>query len=348
MSGNVLARLDELEVQARSELSAVATPEQLQDLRVRFLGRKGLLTSILRQMGDVPREEKPQVGQRANQIKSFIETALDQQSSSLTAVDLQSELREQLDASLPGRALARVGSEHPIIKMSQRIEQIFSDLGFSIFEGPEVEDDFHNFEALNIPPDHPARDMQDTFYVGSGAQNLLLRTHTSPVQIHVMKEHKPPIRMIAPGAVYRRDADVTHSPMFHQVEGLVVDTNITFRHLKGMLMEFLRTLFDGDVCVRFRPSFFPFTEPSAELDLGYTRDGGFRLARKESEVTDWLEVLGCGMVDPAVFEAVGYDPRAVSGFAFGLGVERFAMLEYGIDDIRLFYESDLRFLRQFK
>lgn len=346
MTGGVLAQLSQLEAQARSELAALDSAEALQDLRVRFLGRKGLLTAILRQMGAVPAEEKPLVGRRANEVKTFLESAIATQDSVLQGRALAADLTEQIDITLPGRQLLPRGAPHPIRIMARRVEQIFTDLGFAVHEGPEVESDYHNFEALNMPPDHPARDMQDTFYVQS-IRPLLLRTHTSPVQIHVMERQQPPIRIIAPGAVFRRDADITHSPMFHQVEGLCVDRGVTFAHLKGVLLQFLQTLFGRTVCVRFRPSFFPFTEPSAEIDLGYVRAGGLRLATAPGEVTDWMEVLGCGMVDPAVFTAVGYDPRRVTGFAFGMGVERLAMLQWGIDDIRLLTQGDLRFLEQF-
>ncbi len=349
MLATLLAQLDQLETQARAELAGLRSSDALQALRVRYLGRKGLITGILSQLGHVAREDKPQLGNRANQCKQFIESECDRLGAELASQQIDIALTEQIDVTLPGRLLTPRGCAHPVMQMQQRIEGIFADLGFSIFDGPEVESDYYNFEALNIPADHPARDMQDTFYVqgSAGASPLLLRTHTSPVQIRVMKNQPPPIRMIAPGAVFRRDADVTHSPMFHQVEGLVVDRRVTFAQLQWTLTHFLEQIFGVGVRTRFRPSFFPFTEPSAEIDIGYVRsDSAMRMARGSEAVTGWLEVLGCGMVDPAVFEAVGYDPDQVSGFAFGLGVERFAMLQHGIDDIRLLFESDVRFLEQ--
>ncbi|MBI2343296.1 MAG: phenylalanine--tRNA ligase subunit alpha [Deltaproteobacteria bacterium] len=344
----MLQELGRLEALARAELTAITTAEELQALRVRFLGRKGLLTTILRQMGTVPAAEKPLVGRRANDVKAMLEASLDAHRETLAHASIAAALTDRLDMTLPGRRPATDGHEHPIRQMTRRVLAICTDLGFSIFDGPEVESEQHNFEALNMPADHPARDMQDTLYVEAGACQRLLRTHTSPVQIRVMLAQPPPVRIVAPGAVFRRDADVTHSPMFHQVEGLYVDHGVTFQHLKGTLLQVLERLFGEGISVRFRPSFFPFTEPSAEIDLGYHRDAhGMRLARHGAEpVTDWLEILGCGMVDPAVFEAVGYDATAVSGFAFGLGIERLAMLEWGIDDIRRFYENDLRFLTQ--
>ncbi len=349
MASSVLAELDALEQQARAELARLSTPEALQALRVELLGRKGRLTGILRQLGTVSAEDKPKIGKRANEVKQFLEAEFDRFLQTMGEQRVARQLGAGLDVTLPGRRLSPTGHTHPLTKTLWRIEQIFCDLGFSIYEGPELETDHYNFESLNIPPDHPARDMQDTFYVSHAQADYLLRTHTSPVQIRVMESQRPPIRMIAPGAVFRRDADVTHSPMFHQVEGLVVDVGITMQHLKGLLLNFLEQFFGQKVCLRFRPSYFPFTEPSAELDIGYVRkDGLMRLARRgEDDVTDWMEIMGCGMVDPAVFTAVRYDPRAVTGFAFGMGVERLAMLQWGIDDIRLFYESDVRFLRQF-
>lgn len=349
MASSVLAELDQLEQQARSELAGLSKADELQALRVEFLGRKGRLTNILRQLGQVASEEKPTLGKRANEVKQFLEAEFDRVFQQFGSQQVAQQLQTGLDVTLPGRRLAAVGHAHPITTMARCIAQIFGELGFSIYEGPELETDYYNFEALNVPPDHPARDMQDTFYVRHANDSYLLRTHTSPVQIRVMEQHPPPIRMIAPGAVFRRDADVTHSPMFHQVEGLYVDVGVTMQHLKGVLLEFLDRLLGQKVCVRFRPSYFPFTEPSAEVDIGYVRgNGSLRLAHADAnDVTDWMEVMGCGMVDPAVFKAVGYDARTVTGFAFGMGVERLAMLQWGIDDIRLLFESDVRFLKQF-
>jgi phenylalanyl-tRNA synthetase alpha chain len=350
MASPVLAELDRLEEQARTALGSLQKAEDLQALRVEYLGRKGRLTTIMRSLRDVPREEKPLIGQRVNEVKTYLEAECDRQQKRFAARDIETSLGDAIDITLPGREAAPRGHAHPVRQMAQRIETIFTDFGFSIFEGPEVETDFHNFTALNMPADHPARDMQDTFYLAGAGEPLLLRTHTSSVQVRVMESQPPPIRMIAPGAAFRRDtADMTHSPMFHQVEGLCVDEGITFADLKGTLLAFLEAVFGAGVCVRFRPSFFPFTEPSAEIDIGYVQaDGSMRIARRgEDIVSQWMEVLGCGMVDPAVFTAVGYDPEAVTGFAFGMGIERLAMLLWGVDDLRHFFESDMRFLRQF-
>ncbi|MBI4238159.1 MAG: phenylalanine--tRNA ligase subunit alpha [Deltaproteobacteria bacterium] len=347
----MLQELNGLESAARTALAEVRDEACLQAVRVQFLGRKGGLTAVLKRLGECTPEERPIVGQRANAVKALLEAEIERVHSTLQAGHLAEALGDRMDVSLPGRAPTPAGYPHPISTTMERIVGIFRCLGFSTYEGPEVETEYHNFEALNMPADHPARDMQDTFYLQplqSGAAPLLLRTHTSPVQVRVMQSHPPPLRLIAPGAVYRRDADVTHSPMFHQVEGLYVDTDVTFRHLKGMLQLFVEQLFGDAVQTRFRPSFFPFTEPSAEMDLGYLRDAnGMRFARAGDAVTGWMEVLGCGMVDPAVFTAVGYDPTQVTGFAFGVGVERIAMLLHGVDDIRFFFDSDLRFLSQF-
>jgi phenylalanyl-tRNA synthetase alpha chain len=330
-------QLEELHGKFLEDLEKVRTPEQIEQLRIQYLGRKGSLTSILRQMGDLDPQDRPRIGALANSIK----TKMEQELSGRVAV-LQSERsREGIDVTLPGR-VPRKGSVHVINQVMAEIEDIFRDLGFHTASGPEVEDEYHNFEALNIPENHPARDMQDTFYFGPG---VLLRTHTSPVQIRVMETQGLPVRIIAPGKVYRCDFDVSHSPMFHQVEGLWVEEGITFAHLKGVLYEFARRCFGPEVPLRFRSSFFPFTEPSAEVDMGciICRGSGCRVCGN----TGWLEILGCGMVDPEVYRFVGIDPGAVTGLAFGLGVERIAMIKYGIDDIRLFYESDLRFLTQF-
>jgi len=326
----------------------------LERLRVEFLGKKGRLTGALRVLGSLPADERPAFGQRVNRAKEEVDAAISAREAELRAVDREAALAGgAVDVTLPAAGTA-LGTIHPISRTMAEICEILGGMGFEIAEGPEIEDDYHNFEALGIPSDHPARDMHDTFFVEGGR---LLRTHTSPVQIRVMKSRKPPLCIIAPGAVYRHDDDVTHSPMFHQVEGLMVGRGITFAHLKGVLTEFLRRVFGRELGVRLRPSFFPFTEPSAEVDVACVvceqRPLGSGRALPESNScrvckgTGWLEILGAGMVDPAVFEAVGYDPEEVSGFAFGLGVERIAMLKYKIDDIRLFYGGDLRFLRQF-
>lgn len=348
MSHDLLGQLEQIEHTARAELARLAEPDAVQAFRVRYLGRKGALTGILRQMGTLTAEERPRVGQRANEIKTCLEHELSRLQQALQRQAVSSDLADRLDVTLPGRRLSRLGHVHPITAMMHELQTIFLGLGFSIHDGPNVENEYYNFEALNMPADHPARDMQDTFYLHSEGTHCLLRTHTSPVQIRVMEHQKPPIRVIVPGAVFRRDADVTHSPMFHQIEGLFVDEGINFMHLKGVLTKVVEEIFGDGVCARFRPSYFPFTEPSAEMDLGYTKQpDGVRLARRGEAVSGWLEILGCGMVDPAVFEAVGYDASQCTGFAFGLGVERIAMLKWGIDDIREFFESDVRFLEQF-
>ena len=326
--------------QALTEVAATADPAALEALRIRYLGRKGSLTQILRTLKDLDPGVRREVGRLANEAKEALEAAI---AARLKALKLAARAREtaDLDVTLPGRR-PPLGRLHPLTRIMEEICDIFLRLGFEAVEGPEVELDWYNFEALNIPPDHPARDMQDTFYF---TDRVLLRTHTSPMQIRVMEKRRPPVRIIAPGKVYRRDSDMTHSPMFHQVEGLLVDRRVTFADLKGVLTEFVHQLFGPEVSLRFRPSYFPFTEPSAEIDIACVicRGEGCRVCK----ITGWLEVLGAGMVHPAVFEAVGYDPEEYTGFAFGLGVERFAMLKYGIDDIRLFYDNDLRFLRQF-
>ncbi len=330
-------QLEELQKAFLEDLGHISKPDEIEPLRIQYLGRKGRLTGILRQMGSLGPDERPRMGALSNQLKVFMEQALDDKALSF-ATD---KPVEGIDVTLPGRIFKR-GSIHVINQVMGELEEIFRNLGFTIASGPEVEDDYHNFEALNIPENHPARDMQDTFYFNKG---VLLRTHTSPVQIRVMESQGLPVRIIAPGKVYRCDFDVSHSPMFHQVEGLWVEEGITFAHLKGVLYEFIHTLFGPDIPLRFRASFFPFTEPSAEVDMGciICKGKGCRVCKN----TGWLEILGCGMVDPEVYRFVGIDPEKVTGFAFGLGVERVAMLKYSIDDIRLFYDSDLRFLSQF-
>ncbi len=336
------AELEKRQRDAEEELRGASTEDAIQAIRTKYLGRKGVLTSILRGLGSVAPEERPAMGQLANQVKETLSARIDEVLSGLSAAKKDGKLlKEQLDVTLPGRRVA-CGTLHPITLVTQEICGILSSLGFSIAEGPEVELDYYHFEALNMAKDHPSRDMQATFYI---TENLLLRTHTSPVQVRVMEKQKPPVRIIAPGKVYRPDADISHSPMFHQIEGLYVDRGVTFADLKGTLTFFLKHVFGDEIGVRFRPSFFPFTEPSAEVDIQCVmcRGKGCRVCGQSG----WLEILGSGMVDPEVFKAVGYDSEEYTGFAFGLGVERIAMLRYGISDIRLFTENDRRFLEQF-
>jgi len=325
-----------------SAVTAADTEAAVEDLRVHYLGKKGLLTEQLKALGQLPPAERPQMGQRLNQAKQTLQEAIQTRKQRLQTETRNRQLgTETLDVTLPGRGV-HMGGLHPITRTLERLEELFTCMGFDVADGPEIEDDFHNFEALNIPPNHPARAMHDTFYIDAGR---LLRTHTSPVQIRYMQRHEPPLRVIAPGRVYRCDSDVTHTPMFHQLEGLMVDTDISFAHLKGILSGFLERFFEKPLSVRFRPSFFPFTEPSAEVDISCVMCGG-KGCRVCSQ-TGWLEILGCGMVHPEVFRHVGIDSEKYTGFAFGIGVERLAMLRYGVNDIRLFFENDLRFLRQF-
>jgi len=334
--------LQSLEIEARKQLAPLNEPEQLEDFRIRFLGRKGRFSAIMRQLGTVSQEDRPRLGQLANTIKKEIEKLFEQKSISLNSVP-GAAAQDNLvpDLTLPGRYPAK-GRLHPITQVMNEACRIFEQLGFSVAEGPDIETDHYNFEALNIPAHHPARDMHDTFYI---SDSILLRTHTSPMQARIMEAQQPPLRVIAPGKVYRCDSDITHTAMFHQVEGFLVDKNISFANLKGVLTVFLREMFEQELPLRFRPSFFPFTEPSAEVDIACVmcNGSGCRICKK----TGWLEILGSGMIDPEVFKMVGYDPEIFSGFAFGLGIERIAMLKYGIDDIRLFYENDQRFLSQF-
>ena len=307
----------------------------LDALRVKYLGKKGVLTEQLKELGNLPPAERPAFGAVVNQAKLALTAALATRLANIEANEVAAQTAERIDVTLPGRGQVR-GGLHPVTLALQRIEQLFSHIGFEIVEGPEIEDDFHNFEALNIPAHHPARAMHDTFYFPNGT---LLRTHTSPVQVRVMLERTPPLRIIAPGRVYRCDYDQTHSPMFHQVEGLLIDETATMADLKGLLHDFLRAFFEQeDLQIRFRPSYFPFTEPSAEVDIKLPSEHG---------LSGWLEVLGCGMVHPKVLSNAHIDPEKYQGFAFGLGVERLAMLRYGIHDLRLFYENDLQFLQQF-
>lgn len=319
-----------------AEIAAADELAGLDAVRVRYLGKKGAVTEALKQLGSLPEDQRKSVARVLNVARDALNEAIAQRRATLEEGALErSLLGSALDVTLPGRG-RRKGGLHPVGLAMSRIEAIFASAGFEVAEGPEIEDDYHNFEALNIPSHHPARAMHDTFYFPDGR---LLRTHTSPVQIRVMKAGTPPFRIIAPGRVYRCDYDQTHSPMFHQVEGLLIDTQVTMADLKGVLQTFLRSFFDQtDLQVRFRPSYFPFTEPSAEVDIKLASAHGF---------SDWLEVLGCGMVHPNVLRNVGIDPETYQGFAFGLGVERLAMLRYGVNDLRLFYDNDLQFLRQF-
>ena len=340
--------LDNLRDEVVERIGRSASEAEVEQLRVEVLGRKGTLTGLLRGLNDVPAEERPRRGEELNQLRSFLEQRIDERLQALKAEKREQTLgRERVDITLPGSRRER-GRVHPLTLAMDEIIDVFLGMGFEIARGPDIEDDYHNFEALNMPKDHPARDMQDTFFV---AKNRLLRTHTSPVQIRVMEERKPPLQIIAPGSVYRHDDDATHSPMFHQVEGFMVDRDIAFSDLKGVLTHVLRQIFRADAGVRFRPSFFPFTEPSAEIDIQCVICGGKGSNGAQScrvcKGSGWLEILGAGMIDPRVFRFVGYDPEKFSGFAFGMGVERIAMLKFGIEDIRLFYQNDMRFLKQF-
>jgi phenylalanyl-tRNA synthetase alpha chain len=339
--------MDNLESLTRAALAAVENAGDLRALdeaRVQYLGKKGEISQLLKGLGQMSAEERPAFGARVNEARDQVEAALSARRDMLELAQLAAQLaNERVDVTLPGRG-EHSGGLHPVTRTRRRIEDFFVRLGYEISEGPEVEDDFHNFEALNIPGHHPARAMHDTFYFGDGR---LLRTHTSPVQIRVMELGKPPFRIIAPGRVYRCDSDLTHTPMFHQVEGLLVDEHVSFADLRGTVAAFLRAFFEvDDLAVRFRPSYFPFTEPSAEVDIGCVlcAGKGCRVCKQ----TGWLEVMGCGMVHPKVLEHGGVDPEKYSGFAFGMGVERLTMLRYGVNDLRKFFENDVRFLKQFR
>lgn len=337
-----MQELSDLVTQAEAAVSEASDLAALDEVRVAYLGKKGALTQYLKQLGNLPAEERPKVGQAVNEAKQALQASINARRSELESAALEAKLAaETLDVTLPGRGQDS-GGIHPVTRTLQRIEDYFSRLGFEIATGPEIESDYHNFSALNIPDNHPARAMHDTFYFDA---HTLLRTHTSPVQVRVMEDRQPPLRVIAPGRVYRCDSDVTHTPMFHQVEGFMVDTDVTFAHLKGMLTDFLRNFFEQDLGTRFRPSYFPFTEPSAEVDMECVMCGGEGC--RVCSHTGWLEVLGCGMIHPNVLSNVGIDNEAYTGFAFGMGVERLTMLRYGVNDLRLFFENDLRFLRQF-
>lgn len=327
---------------ALEKIAQASSKEDVHQIRIEFLGRKGKLTLLLRRLQELPLHERPRAGEQANAVKGELEERIEALLVKLRDEAKQRSLaQEEVDVTLPGTPLPR-GSFHPLTQVMNQVVDIFTRMGFQVAQGPQVELDYYNFEALNIPRDHPARDMHDTFYF---SDEVLLRTHTSPVQIRVMESHRPPIQIIAPGVAYRRDSDISHTPMFHQVEGLLVDEGISFAHLKGVLTSFVHAMFGEETPLRFRPSFFPFTEPSAEVDIGCVicQGEGCRVCGG----TGWLEILGSGMVDPEVFRIVDYDPEEVTGFAFGMGIERIAMLKYGINDIRLFFSNDLRFLKQF-
>jgi phenylalanyl-tRNA synthetase alpha chain len=334
--------LEDVLRRAQGEMAVAESLAELDQVRVQYVGKKGLITEQMKTLGTLPAEERKDAGAYINRIRDQFSAGLELRKSQLEARALEQRLAsETIDVTLPGRG-QRAGGLHPITLTLRRITELFRRIGFDSVEGPEVEDDYHNFEALNIPASHPARAMHDTFYFD---EHTLLRTHTSPVQVRIMESAEPPLRVIAPGRVYRCDSDLTHTPMFHQVEGFLVDKQVSFADLRGVLFEFLRLFFEKDVQVRFRPSYFPFTEPSAEVDIECVICGGSGC--RVCKQTGWLEVMGCGMIHPRVFEFVNIDSNAYSGFAFGLGVERMAMLRYGINDLRLFFENDLKFLRQF-
>jgi phenylalanyl-tRNA synthetase alpha chain len=338
----VIEALGHIREEVLASLSKVHTEKEITEIRVKTLGRKGSLTQLLKQLGALPEAERKEIGKRANEIKEALESQIEEALHQLKEREKKEALeKEKVDITLPGRRIP-MGKRHPITQTLDEIVQIFSHFGFEVVEGPEVELDYYNFEALNIPKGHPAREMQATFFI---SEDVVLRTHTSPVQVRTMEKRRPPIRVICPGAVYRCDSDPTHSPMFHQVEGLLVDKGITFADLKGVLTVFVHEMFGEETRLRFRPSFFPFTEPSAEVDIECFICGGKGCGVCSN--TGWLEILGSGMVDPAVYQFVNYDPEEVTGFAFGMGIERIAMLKFGINDIRLFFNNDLRFLRQF-
>ena len=338
-----MADLTALTSQALAEVTACASLAALEDVRVRWLGKKGTLTEQLKALGALTAAERPAAGARINAAKEQVQAAIEARRAELSRADIEQRLAAgRLDVTLPGRG-EQAGGLHPVTRARLRIETLFRRAGFEVAAGPEIEDDFHNFGALNIPPDHPARAMHDTFYFADGR---LLRTHTSPVQIRALREHGAPLAIIAPGRVYRCDSDMTHSPMFHQLEGLVVGENVSFANMKAVLHGFLQAFFERDLAMRLRPSYFPFTEPSAEVDMScvFCDGGGCRTCKH----TGWLEISGCGMVHPNVLRASGVDAERYTGYAFGAGIDRLAMLRYGVNDLRLFFENDLRFLRQFR
>jgi len=337
-----MENLDVLVSQALEAVSHTDDVNALEQLRVHYLGKKGELTQVMKTLGNLSAEERPQAGALINAAKDKVQDALNGRKETLEQAALSAKLAaEKIDVTLSGRGQTS-GGLHPVTRTLERVEQFFTRIGYGIAEGPEVENDYHNFEALNIPGHHPARAMHDTFYFNA---NMLLRTHTSPVQVRTMESQQPPIRIVCPGRVYRCDSDITHSPMFHQVEGLLIDENVSFANLKGIISEFLQVFFEQELKVRFRPSYFPFTEPSAEVDIACVMCAG--KGCRVCKQTGWLEVLGCGMVHPQVLSNCGIDPEKFQGFAFGMGVERFAMLRYGVNDLRLFFDNDVRFLRQF-
>jgi len=342
MLGELIKKLEALQDEAEGKILNAASERELEDIRVGFLGKKGKVSVILKQVGTLAPEDRPTLGQSANRVRDSLEESIAVKSTQLSGLATEKRLEsERLDLTLPGRRVQN-GSLHPVTIVTEEIRSAFASLGFSVEEGPDIETEFYNFEALNIPSDHPARDMQDTFYI---SDKYLLRTHTSPVQIRAMEKYDPPLRIITPGTVYRCDSDVTHTPMFHQVEGLLVDKKVSFAELKGVLTVFVHKVFGQDVNLRFRPSFFPFTEPSAEVDIQCVLCHG--VGCRVCKESGWIEILGAGMIDPEVFKSVGYDPEEYSGFAFGIGVERIAMLKYGIKDLRMFFENDVRFVQQF-
>ena len=340
--------LPELVERALAEVAGSGDLAHLDEVRVRWLGKKGLLTEQLKALGALPAADRPAAGQRINDAKQQVQQRLSARQQQLEAAALAAQLaQDALDVTLDGRG-EQPGGLHPVTRARLRIERLFGDIGFTVAQGPEIEDDFHNFTALNVPADHPARAMHDTFYLapGQAGEGALLRTHTSPVQIRALRAGKPPLAVIAPGRVYRVDSDATHTPMFHQVEGLLVDTDVSFAQLKAVLHGFMEAFFERDLAMRLRPSYFPFTEPSAEVDISCVECGGkgCRLCKH----TGWIEVLGCGMVHPQVLASCDVDPERYTGYAFGMGIDRLAMLRYGVNDLRLFFENDLRFLRQFR
>jgi phenylalanyl-tRNA synthetase alpha chain len=351
MSSGIVEKLNALAPAFEEALAGVSSVDDaaldtLEALRVEFLGRKGRLAGLLSELPSLAPEERPAAGKAANVVKERLQSAFDAKEAELKRAALDASVAD-FDPSMPGRA-PDTGSYHPVTLVIREICSVFKGLGFEVVSGPEVEIDFYNFEALNMPPEHPARDMQDTLYIND---SVLLRTHTSPLQIRTMKERKPPVAAVAPGKVYRRDSDLTHTPMFHQIEGFLVGHDVSMADLRGTLTAFTRRMFGSETKVRFRPSFFPFTEPSAEVDISCFMCGGSGTCNdamcRVCKTTGWVEILGCGMIDPEVFKAVGYDPEVYSGFAFGLGIERIAMLKYGIGDLRMFFENDARFLKQF-
>lgn len=340
----MLEKLELIKSKVEENLNNINSISNLNDLKVKLLGRKGEITLLLRGLKDIPAEKRSEIGKIANEVKLELEKLFMEKEENIKQKELDIRLKEEeIDVTLPGLPIS-LGAKHPLTQMMDEIKDIFIGLGFTVAEGPEIELDYYNFEALNIPREHPARDMQDSFYISS---DIVLRTHTSPVQVRTMEELAPslPVKIIVPGKVYRRDDDATHSPMFHQVEGLLIDHNITFANLKGTLMLFAKKVFGNELEVRYRPSYFPFTEPSAEMDISCVNCKG--VGCRVCSYTGWLEILGAGMVDPRVLKNGGYDPEKVSGFAFGMGVERIAMLKYGVNDLRLFFDNDKRFLSQF-